>query len=99
VLVRTSIQEPNTCRNRANSKMSRRLVTAVAKLSTLRGSVTEGEVELTLNGMLKRLVSRPLLRTSRPSGLLPVTLFLVCRGRRMKTHENQTYAGCYTDCY
>lgn len=56
---------------------------AAAKLSTLRGGVVEGEVELTLNSLFKRPVRRPLSRTSRPSGLLPVVLLPVCRGRRM----------------
>jgi len=83
VLVRTSIREPISCRNRTNSKMSRGLVVAVAKLSTLRVIVAEGEAELTLDSLLKRLVRRPLPRTNRPFGLLPVALLLVCRGRRM----------------
>jgi hypothetical protein len=59
------------------------LVAADAKLSTLRGGVAVGEVELTLDSLLKRSVKRPLSRTSRPSGLLPVVLLPVCRGRRM----------------
>jgi len=83
VPVRTSIQEPISYRNRTNSKMSRGLVVAVAKLSTLRGVVAEGEAELTLDNLLKRPVRRPLPRTNRLSGLLPVALLLVCRGRRM----------------
>ena len=85
VLVRTSIQEPTTYRNRANNKMNRRLVAAASKLSTLGGGVAEGEAELTLDGLLKRPVRRPLPKTNRPSGLLPVTLFQFCKGRRMNT--------------
>jgi hypothetical protein len=65
--------------------MSRRLVAPTAKLSTLGGDMAEKEAELILDNLLKRLVRRPLPRTSRPSGLLPVTLFPVCRGKRMNT--------------
>jgi hypothetical protein len=65
--------------------MSRRLVAPTAKLSTLGGDVVEREAEWILDSQLKRLVRRPLPRTSRPSGLLPVTLFPVCRGRRINT--------------
>jgi len=83
VLVRTSIREQISCRNRTINKMSRGMVAAAAKLSTLRGGVAEGEVELTLDSLLKRPVRRPPPRTSRPSRLLPVALLLVCRGRRM----------------
>jgi len=85
VLVRTSIQEPTTYRNGANNKMNRRLVAAASKLSTLEGGVAEGEAELTFDGLLKRPVRRPLPKTNRPSGLLPVTLFQFCKGRRMNT--------------
>jgi hypothetical protein len=85
VLVRTSIQEPISCRNRTNSKMRRGLVAATVKLSTLGGGVAEEEAELTFDSLLKRLVRRPLPRTSRPSGLLLVTLLPVCKGRRMNT--------------
>jgi len=83
MLVRTSIREQISCRNRTNSKMSRGMVAATAKLSTLRGGVAEEEAELTLDSLLKRPVRRPLPKTSRPSCLLPVALLLVCRGRRM----------------
>jgi len=38
---------------------------------------------MTFDSLLKRSVRRPLPRTSRPSGLLPVALLLVCKGRRM----------------
>jgi len=82
-LVCTNIREPSTYINEANGTMSRRLVVAAAKLSTLEGGVAEREVELTLNGLLKKSIRRPLLRNSRPSGLLPVTLLPVSRGRRM----------------
>jgi len=58
-LVRTSIREPTSCRNRTNSKMRRWLVAVAVKLSTLSG-VAEGETELTLDSLLKRLVRRPL---------------------------------------
>jgi hypothetical protein len=60
--------------------MNRKLVATVAKLSILGCGMAEGEVELTLDDLLKRLVRRPLPRTSRPFGPL-----LVCRGRRMNT--------------
>jgi len=82
-LVCTNIWEPSTYINGANGTMSGRLVVVAAKLSTLGGGVAEEEVELTLNGLLKKPMRSPLLRTSRPSGLLPVTLLPVSRGRRM----------------
>jgi hypothetical protein len=47
--------------------------------------VAEREAKLILDSQLKRLVRRPLPRTSRPFGLLLVTLFPVCRGRRKNT--------------
>ena len=50
-------------------------------LSSLLSLLSKGEAELTLDGLLKRPVRRLLPRTSRPSGLLPVTLFPVCRGK------------------
>jgi hypothetical protein len=76
--------------------MSRRLVVAAAKLSTLGGGVADGEAKLTLDSLLKRLVRRPLPRTNRSSGLLSVALLPVYKSRRMNT-KNQTCVGCYTD--
>jgi len=43
--------------------------------------------ELTLDVLLKWLVRRPLPRTSRPCGLLPMTLLLVHGSRGMRTTE------------
>jgi hypothetical protein len=47
--------------------------------------VTEEEAQLTLDVLLKRSMRRPLPRTSRPSGLLLVTLLPVSGSRGMKT--------------
>jgi hypothetical protein len=45
--------------------------------------VAKGETELTLDSLLKMSVRRPLPRTIKLSGLLPIALLPICRGRRM----------------
>jgi hypothetical protein len=47
--------------------------------------MTDGEAQLTLYVLFKRLVKRPLPRTNRSSGMLPVTLLPVYDSRGMKT--------------
>jgi hypothetical protein len=47
--------------------------------------MTDGKAQLTLYVLLKKLVKRPLPRTSRSSGMLPITLLPVYESRGMKT--------------
>jgi len=77
ILVRTNVREPSRSRNITNNKMGRRLLSIATKLSVLSGFMAEGEVELTLDVLLKRLVRRPLWRTRWPFVLLPVALLSV----------------------
>jgi len=85
VLVCTSVLEPSMSRGSTNNKIGKGLVTAAVKLNTLWGCVAEIETELILDVLLKWPVRRPLPRTSRPSGLLPMTLLPVPGSRGMKT--------------
>jgi len=57
--------------------MGRGLLSTTVKVGTLRGYMAEGEVELTLDDLLKRLMRRPLPRTRGSSVLLPVALLPV----------------------
>jgi len=60
MLVCTSVREPRKSKNVTNNKMSSQLLSTAAKLSALRGCVSEGEAELTFDVMLKGLARRPL---------------------------------------
>ena len=77
VLVRTSVRGPSRSRNITNSKMGSRMLSIAAKLSILRGCVTEEEAELTLDVLLKGPLRRPLQRTRVHSVMLSVALLLV----------------------
>ena len=88
VLVCTSVLEPSMSRGNTNNKIGKGLVTAAVKLNTLWGCVAEVEAELTLDVLLKWPVRRPLPRTSRLSGLPPMTLLPVHGSRGMKTMKS-----------
>jgi hypothetical protein len=60
MLVCTSVREPRKSKNVTNNKMSSQLLSIAAKLSALRGCVSEGEAELAFDVMLKGLARRPL---------------------------------------